>query len=398
MFVDHLVPEGGRVHFMRHVWAQFGLAFTAGVLLSLWAGSDPHRVLFAHIGMALTIAAIITLFYQLHEMSVLFQSIARTTLIENDYLRLLNTAALRKVRTSAAAEILHRGVDNPRYERLALEGLVDNLLYKTLAPARGAPSGAYRENYREVVTLEFIEMAEAARLLGLDAHALGGGEYLLRETSIAEYVVVSPRLRDSLFRNHDVVLSVTLADVPGVPLAKRARVWVGESAATATPLHLVFKDRADGGFEYEGRTTVPFVDGQAHVWMKLEEWRFGMRQPHIFNIMALPTKGISATVFMTGRSLPLVFEGSIVAIESTPEPSWQPNGIHLEYPGWLLEGHGYFVWWWLGIGGERAAAIPAVAPDVAMLLQVAPAALGVAEKSKPLPPHVPKQDPNRTQK
>lgn len=328
------------------MWAPVLVVIGLGVFLTIWAGDDKTRALAAHLGMALLIAGILATFYQLNEVSHLFRSIARSTLIDNDYLEMLNLEALRKLRKNAAATLLKRGVTNPSYERIALEQVLDRVLYTNLLPAPGTTRGLYREHYDESVRLEFVSMEEAARALGLSEVPKGPDQCLTKETSTATYTVIAPRLDDALFTSHRVQLSGIMADVPGVPMAMGTRAWCGPTQDAMSEVHFVFKDRALGAFSYEGECHVPFVAGRATVCVRLEEWRYALRQPHFFQLMALPTRGIAVEVHAAGWPSPIGFEGDVVGLEGDAQVIPMPSGIRMKHDGWFLEGHGYSVWWW----------------------------------------------------
>jgi len=118
--------------------------------------------LFREIGIGLIVAAIVTAFWQLREISEYFLSLARSTLIQDEYLRRLNLPSLRHLRAAAASVILQRHVNSPNYDWRQKEQWFENVLFQTIFPSEQAGSGIYREDFRDVITLEFISLGEGA--------------------------------------------------------------------------------------------------------------------------------------------------------------------------------------------------------------------------------------------
>src|SRR5437868_13343705 len=104
--------------FLRRVfhaaWAQITLALLSGILGTFIP--EHHWYSFLHeVGIGLIVAAFVTSFWHLRELSELFERFSRQVLLDNDYLSRLNVKTLTALRSAAARRILETCADNPEY-------------------------------------------------------------------------------------------------------------------------------------------------------------------------------------------------------------------------------------------------------------------------------------------
>jgi hypothetical protein len=338
------------LRFLRIVWAQIALAMIVGLfLVTLSLPSHQTQSILEHIGIGLIVAAIVTAFWQLREISDFFVSLSRQTLIEHDYVKTLNLPSLRKLRSTAATAIFSQLVDNKTYESAGVESLADEILHTQLAPGEAPLSGIYRDDYVENIVLESISTEEAIKELGSSASMSTTVEKpltVLKETSTYEYRVVAPRLDHPYYREYTVECSGRSADMPLAPLDKCLTLRVGPSRDEAKLVPLSFKNDPDGGYHFEGKVAMPFRNGEVRVWSQLVDYRIEERQPFVFHSMVHLTHKARVHIQVTSQQHCLAFDGDWFGVSGVGEKRYFPNGIELTYSGWLLENHGYFIWWW----------------------------------------------------
>lgn len=334
--------------FLRIVWAQIALAFLGGAALIYWAPEKGFWKVIDHIGIGFVVAAIVTLFWQLREMTEFFLSLARSTLIEDDYVRKLNQPSLRRLRSAAVSAAVEDLVTNQKYDWRKLEGWVDEVMFSRLLPTAPPPSGVYRKDYRDSIVLEFVTLRAALSELSAPMDAVPQDALnmiVLKQTITTRYTVVAPRLGTE-YQGYPVSLSGKASDMPFIETKSRVRYYVGnrEQDAVEVPVRIV--DIPRGGIEYEARREVSFVNGEAHVWTKRVTYVLPASEPFIVETMSHMTDGARVHLSATGTDGRIVFDGDMIGFGGTKNIEYLANGLELEYGGWLFEDHGYIIWWW----------------------------------------------------
>jgi hypothetical protein len=336
---------------ITRAWAEVILALSGGLALSTrFEAEDPNhwfRVLH-DIGIGLVVAAIVTVVWNLSEFTEFFERFAQGILVRDEYLRRLSDDALKELRLRAAKTILDRYVDNEAFNRTALEHAIDQQLYGKLLPAPGKLSGMYREDYTDNVTLEFITVSRALEDLGERIEHLSDSDRataVLRVTTITTYRMISPILSNEVY---EVPFNGKAADLDLIPMNKRIQLFVGANEAQSKKVEITTTNNPEGGMKYsaEKPAKVTLDCGACKVWLKIVEYRSPTREPYSLNTMSWATKGLDVEVRMIGPGPNLVFEAGVIASGESEEITHIPGGLKVGFSEWLLENHGYFLWWW----------------------------------------------------
>src|ERR1051325_804909 len=97
---------------IKGAWAQILLALTVGILLILYKDEWRYAALIHHLGTALVVAAIVTAFWHLREVSEILHKYVEAILFDYSYLTRLKLESLIELRSKAAAAILQKITDN----------------------------------------------------------------------------------------------------------------------------------------------------------------------------------------------------------------------------------------------------------------------------------------------
>lgn len=336
---------------LRKVWVQIGFAIVAGLFFAYNAPETGFWRILRELGIGLIVAAIVTLFWQLREVSEYFTTLARATLIEDAYLGKLSLPSLRKLRTAAASAILDRLVDNrPRYDWKQIENWVDNVLFEKCLPGELPLSGIYREDMYKKIELQFMSLREALLEVGGSIEDISDEELdteVAKQTTYNRYTVIAPRRNAPGYAEYPVTLYGKSADMPrSFPLDKRVGLRVGKNEADSVEVKVTVTDVARGGIEFRAEQRLPLVGGETAVWTKLVEYNSGPREPFFLDTMSHLTKELTVDLTIVGTRKKLIFDADVIGLApgETIEPT--ESGIFLHYPGWLLEDQGYMIWWW----------------------------------------------------
>jgi hypothetical protein len=338
----------------KSAWAQILLAIAVGILLISYKDDWPFAEIIHHLGTAFIVAAVVTGFWHLREVSEVIEKYVKSILLDYSYLTKLRLEVLMELRSKAAKAILEKAANNPRFKRDELEAWIDDILYKRLLPGDASSSGVYRENYVERITVEYLTLEEACRderlpLTDILPEVLGS--MIMRVTSITRYTVISPSISDHKGSGYPVGYSNTGSGVgvTNFPVEKLLTISVGNSQASATPLTLGFEE-VQGQIlsKAEPRIFKFDKDGTCDIWMRVVEYKSPLRESFVLNTMSCLTHNLRAYINHLGKGARLTFVGQMIAtpVEKMSKPQPESQGAYLEYDGWLFEDHGYHFYWW----------------------------------------------------
>lgn len=336
---------------LEKAWAPVALAFVVGIALTYFFHAEGAAAPLHHIGIGLLVAATVTGFWHLREFSEFFEKFASTVLLDDEYLKKLSLESLTALRSRVAHVILEARTDNPNYRHHELGVWIDRMLFDALLPSKKALSGVYRQGYKEQVILEYLTLEKALGEVGCDTTNLPSDQLkskVLKVIAIARYTLIAPRIESAQYKEYPVGLKGNGANLPGFPLQKRVELLVGRSEKDASPCSIEFCEEDEGGITYEAKDRLlSFANGECEVWTKSTEYQSPERQPHVLNMMAILTCGLKVNLYQIGAGPRLVFDGDVIATGNADDRSFPPGGAELEYTGWLFEGHGYHLWWWV---------------------------------------------------
>jgi len=336
---------------IKRAGAQILLAIALGVALLLFKDEWRFSGFVHHLGTAFIVAAIVTGFWHLREVSEVIEKYVRSMLVDFSYLTNLDVRTLMQLRSTAGRAILQRNTDNPAYERTKLEQWIDSLLYERLLPGKAPLSGIYRDKYSERIAVERLSLADAFRDVGHPLFGLSEQERqqpVIRIRTTGRFTVISPRLAGDNYEYYEIAYSNSSSPLPNFPAEKQTSIHAGHDARTAEPLTVTVREDNGQIITTAEPKKLEFVNGLCKVWIETIEYKSPIREPLLLNTMSALTRGVHVDIFQVGGGVPLVFVGQMIA---TPlnEPNEMDCGIgsaHLEYDGWLFEDHGYHFYWW----------------------------------------------------
>jgi hypothetical protein len=325
-----------------------GLSLVLFAQATLGEGKPGHFLqgLLTHFGDALMIASILALLWHTTEMVEFFSALATETMIDNRFLKRLKPEALQNLRFGISEALVAHAVDNPRHRWKDLHAWMDSTLFDTCLPTAQTES-VYRENFDEVIVLRFVSLSEALAELKVDSSGVDTGALdlaLVRIETITSYSVISPRIgRPKTYKKS---MRIQSTDLRGMPLKDRFTWFAGSSREEAVRQALVAVDVPHGGVEVTGEVELQMKDGIADVWERAIEYHAAAWSPYVVTTMSVLTHGGRLHVSVDGASAGLKFDGDAIGFGRGDQVQYLSHGIQLAYPGWLLEDHGFVVWWW----------------------------------------------------
>lgn len=344
----------------KRAWAQILLAFLTGILLIFykqeWRLADQVH----HVGTAFIVAAIVTAFWHLREVSEIINKYVGSILVDYSFLAKLELSALMELRSIAARAIIEKNADNPRYKRAELETGIDKLLYERLLPGKNRLSGIYREDYDEDIVVEYETLAEALSEVGAVTDGISEGDlkaFIMKVTTTVQYEVISPRVSDRNYSKYEFTYSTRLPGVANFPKEKLLSILVGNDEKSAVALAVDPKMDKGQVLFLANPTLLDFEEGTCSIWMVSVEYKSPVREPFVLNTMSYLTRGLRASIRMVGKGPSLVFAGQMIAtpLNKPTEGGSGVNFTRLKYDGWLFEDHGYHFYWWTEEGDQTLA-------------------------------------------
>ena len=335
---------------IKGAWAQILLALTVGILLILYKDEWRYAALIHHLGTALVVAAIVTAFWHLREVSEILHKYVEAILFDYSYLTRLKLESLIELRSKAAAAILQKITDNPAYKRDELEGWINTLLYDRLMPGKAPSSGWYRQNYTEEIVVEYLTLEEACGREGVGTAGISSEELkalVIRVTTTTDFTVISPSLSDTSL-TYPIYFTGESCGLSKLPAEKLIKVFGGKDRGTSSPLAIKTKFDNQGQFCWAaGPTNLPFEKGKCKVWIERVAYKSPHKESFILNTMALLTQNLTASIHQIGKGPAQVFVGQLVAtpVEDMRARDAAPYHASLKYDGWLFEDHGYHFYW-----------------------------------------------------
>lgn len=335
---------------IRGAWAQILLALTVGILLLSYKEEWRYAALSHHLGTAFVIAAIVTAFWHLREVSEVIHKYVKAILFDYTYLTRLRLESLMELRSKAAKAILQKAADNPAYKRDELEDWLDTLLYDRLIPGKAPSSGWYRENYVEQIVIEYLTLQEARECEGLptvDIPSTDLQSMIVRVTTTTDFTVIAPNVADEKLK-YPVRFTGEGCGLPNFPIDKLIRASGGRDQLTSSPLAIKPTSAKRGQFCWEaGPSDLTFEKGKCRVWTEMVEYKSPLRESFILNTMALLTHNLTVSIHQIGKGPAQVFVGQLIATPAN-DMRGQDTATYrasLRYDGWLFEDHGYHFHW-----------------------------------------------------
>lgn len=331
---------------LRSVWTYIGLGILGGVLLTTVVHEKYPSDIFLRLGDALIIASLVGGLLHVKEVSVLFETLARKTLVQDEYLMKLSSDQLRKIRSLTLQLTVGKAVNNPDHRWRDLESTIESqVLFQYLPDDRNPKAGLYRSDYDEAIALKFMTLGESFEDAHVEVPAEAQGDPQLglvkvrKHTTTTSFEIIASRTDIEI--EFEYPLEFMFGEVPFFPTPNRVKSWVGEEEASAEEIHFD-EPKVEAGLITFKKKVLLKVRGSRSVWVKTEEWYDADDPRFILNTMSFLTRGLSLAV---SSDQPLRFGGGIFGIGRESPAKVMEHGVSLRYDNWLLEENGYIIWW-----------------------------------------------------
>jgi len=323
-----------------------------GVMLAGWKPAWPALLVHLpeHLGMGMVVAGVLALLWHTQEMSEFFRKNAEDVILGERYLERLSRARLFEVRSRIADVLVREHVTWRDHEWPQFLQDTETLLFTKCLPGpptqadRPSP-GVYRRDLKNDITVTLGPLKGFLAEIGVSpaqvpAEALD--RIVVREETVSQCTIVAPR--DNL--DYPTFLTLEAQSLPGVPAEKRARmdVAIGELGYEPVPVKARAKDGHPDFFVISAERVLRLGAGETKIRSKFVEFHPAGFSPFILETMGCLTRGLDVRVKMLAPGYR--FEGEVFGLGADAEADVTASGLWLKYNGWLLEDHGYVVFWW----------------------------------------------------
>jgi hypothetical protein len=305
------------------------LLFGLFLVISSECYIKPINLFFAsilyHFGLALMIASIIGFIIEFTEIKNFFEERLVKILTDNEFLDLLNDNKLKKLNITTMQKIIQNKVDNPIYDCSSLPQLItDDVL--------SAMGEIYYEGYHETIGYSILDIAENSKL--------SITKEIVKLSIKTQASLISPKGKEKDVE-HELNYRGFARKIPNYD--KNAHynlsLFVNDEEQ-----HINLNDfitERDNEVELNLKHKIKFKNKADIVWnvIVFEYGPVGFLPGNI----ATPTHNFSIHF---SSETPISLYGEIYGI--TPNrysPSITKNSLVIRYPGWLLPGQGYFIFW-----------------------------------------------------
>jgi len=285
--------------------------------------------LLIHVGMALIISSIIGLFLEMTEIKDFFENRLVNIISQNEFVDMLSEERLLDLAVTAIQGLGRRRTTNPAYNYDDFGAKVRNDVLENIGKT-------YRKDYFETIDYSVLRDKELPQI-GILISDLKCA--LSRVVSTTRYEIISPEKEKEI--EYEVTCFYYTAPIPGLAFEKQFSFELdvdGERIALDISKFITTKD---GKIEIDIKHKIK-VTGSAWVEMKLISLEDEL-SGHFVNYMNELTQNV--TLHFSSRE-ELVLNAEIFGMTvNYNEPSITNNSVSIQYPGWALPGHGYFITW-----------------------------------------------------
>ena len=279
------------------------------------------------------VAVIVGVLAQFHEFRGIFLKHVEDVLVQEDFMKGLTEKRLGIISRKAYLAKVSRVVTNPAHKSEAMYESVSMSVFPLFEQQ-------YRENYRELMNLDFLTLAQLLQQKALPAANAQNADL---KVSIAKTVtlfdVIAPTMTSADF---EFQYEDQLEAVPGLPPDEHLKLDLYVNGVKqkvvlqfATPSPTEITVVADP-------LRVPFMGGKCEVRLESEEVE---ANPHMQSItMVMLTKNFEVHAVSSDKSVTLHILVSAMG-GSTTGPTTRGNTIDIWHTGWVLPGHSVLVYW-----------------------------------------------------
>jgi hypothetical protein len=280
-----------------------------------------------HLGVALVVASLVGFLLELSEFREFFENRLIGILTGKELIDLMNDQHLLDLHGKIVRGLARRRVNNPAHD---YENYVSSVCDR-LAEYAGI---RHRKNQAETIHYSVLNDAELVAL-GLDATKLHG---LVGKTEVRlRYQVVSPRVSEPDV--DEFGWSWWVREVPGLALEKHYEFTLSVDGQTITPKNTNPVKRVKWTVEFDIEEKLPF-QGTAWVEAKMVYYEYGLEVVFQSTFGALTH---NASVHFASREPLELFARMFGVADDNSDPSIAGNSVSIQYPGWVLPQHGYYI-------------------------------------------------------
>jgi hypothetical protein len=327
-----------RTYFSVVKWITIS-AFFLGLLLILGGEAIDHysswkiiASIITHIGVSLIVASIIGFFLELSEIKDFFDKRLTDIIVESEFLIGLNESKLLNIIRRSILAISTVKIDNNNYEYDSFSKMVtDDIL-----PHIGE---VYLENY--YVKIEINALNESHYIdLGLNDDDVK--KPLIKVVYEVSFLMVSPKKTETQHGDYDIHWWVPR--IPSLDVSKHFTLELtinGDKQETSDLTEFISEEKEDNRLTFNKSLKVN-VEDIARIKYKLTAYEYGETGSMTYFLDHV-TYYVSMHLV---SNRPLDLDAEIFGILGNySEPSISDYSVTLNYPGWMLPGHGYFITW-----------------------------------------------------
>lgn len=279
-----------------------------------------------HLGVAFIVATIIGGIIEIGEFKEFFERRLIGILTGKELIDLLDEKHLLKLYGDIVRGIARRTVTNPMHD-------YEDYISAVCDPLLAYANLRHRKNQGETIHYAILTEAEL-QALGVDIKhhgKVGRTEVKLR------YMIVSPKQFEQDI--DEFGWNWWVNEVPGLPLEKHYHFSLTVDGKTIFPQTSEPIKRVHGIVEFDVDEKLPF---QSSAWIeaKMTYYEFGIQSVFQSTFGALTH---NATVHFASREPLELFARMFGVTDDLPEPSIAGNSVSIQYPGWILPDHGYYI-------------------------------------------------------
>lgn len=317
--------------YFKRAYGSIATCLFLGVILLLVSHGNPNEqieALLTHLGVALIIAAVFSLFLEVTEVKEFFEQRMTDVLCRSEYMKMLEEGRILALLVSCVETLGAKRTTNPTYEYNDLAKLLaDDIVNEVI----GKP---YRKNFTETIEYSVLSSDEL-ETLGSTVRT-----NVVKRFCETWFTLVSPSEVGLI--DYEVSWDDEMDAVPGLEIARHFELAVKVNDVEVENIDLnQFVSVKDGRVGIEFSRTLKVANNSV-VYLSLRSYQFGTTGL-VYTYMTEPTHNVTVH-FSSSEDLDL--QADVFGLSGNSEwTSVSRHSVFMQYQGWLMSGHGYFIAW-----------------------------------------------------
>ena len=315
-------------HSIRWVLAAVGGVGVGMIVAGFYVENHSHYLaaFLFHLGVAYVVACVIGGIIEVGEFKDFFEQRLIGIFTGKQLVDILDNNHLLELHGKIIEGIARKTVTNPAHEYQDYVASVCN-------PLTAFASLRHRKNQAETIHYKILNDTELTKL-GIDLMHLGN----VGQTDVKlRYMIVSPKLTEP--DKDEFGWSWWVSEIPGLPLDKHYEFSVSVDGKPHTPVTKEMVRKVKGTVVFDVDELLPF-HGTAWVEARMTYYELGVQTVFQSTFGSLTH---NASVHFASREPLELFARMFGVTDDAPDPSIAGNSVSIQYPGWILPDHGYYI-------------------------------------------------------